>query len=62
MIRSAEPIGYVLQYAGDKVIAAVDLNGLSHWRLLVPRAPPERAASVAAMLMLALVWDPGDVG
>lgn len=57
---SDTPIGYVLTRADKTIAGAIELNGVGSRRLIVPRAPDERRAALAAMVTLALFWDPGD--
>lgn len=54
------PIGYVLTDRGGRVVGAIETNGAGTRRLVLPRAPAERRAAIAAMVTLALFWDPGD--
>ncbi|MEH3039507.1 MAG: hypothetical protein PGN21_05520 [Sphingomonas paucimobilis] len=55
------PIGYVVANASGQVIGAIETNGIGRRRLILPRATGERRASVAALVTLALFWDPGDL-
>lgn len=59
--ESEQPIGYYLDAAGTEPVAAIETNGLSSRRLLLPRDPAQRRAALAALLTLALFWDPGNV-
>jgi hypothetical protein len=58
----AAPAGYVLERAGGEIVAAVETNGAAERRLLLPRSGADRDAALAALVTLALFWDPGDVG
>lgn len=57
---SDTPIGYIFTRADNTVAGAIEINGVDSRRLIVPRAPDERRAALAAMVTLALFWDPGD--
>ncbi|KQM66821.1 hypothetical protein ASE65_01710 [Sphingomonas sp. Leaf16] len=56
----AAPIGYVLSDRDGRVVGAIETNGLGTRRLVLPRSAAERHAAIAAMVTLALFWDPGD--
>ena len=56
-----QPIGYLLESESGRTIAAMELGNGTERRMLIPNAPGDRNAAAAALLTLALFWDPGDV-
>ncbi len=54
-------IGYVVTRADGTPVGAIETNGVGPRRLVVPRAPGDRRAALAAIVTLALFWDPGDM-
>ncbi|WP_294322742.1 hypothetical protein [uncultured Sphingomonas sp.] len=54
------PIGYVLSDGDGRVVGAIETNGTGTRRLILPRPAKERRTAVAALVTLALFWDPGD--
>lgn len=61
-LPSATPVGYRIDAGDDRPVALVELTAGTSRRVIVSRDPSRRAATLAAVLTLALFRDPGDVG